>query len=109
MSRLFYDHLIILEEVEIELDKLELEREEREEVDQLIEEIVHHRILDRILRHLPKEHHEEFLNRLHKAPYDAQLLEYINERVEESVEEHVKDEMEKLKKEILKDIKSSRQ
>lgn len=106
MSKIFYDHLIVFEEIEVELDKLELSREEREEIDQLIEELVHHHVVERILDHLPREHHEEFLDKFHAVPHDPALLHYINKRIDESVEVHIKDEMKKLKKEILKDVKN---
>lgn len=108
MSKLFYDHLIVFEEIEVELDQLKLDREEREEVEKLIDELIHHRVLDRILTYLPRHHHAEFLTKFHAAPYDHKLLSYLDARIEASVEEHVKDEVEKLKEEILQDIKSSR-
>lgn len=108
MSKIFYDQYIILEELETELDSLDFEREEREEIDSLIEEMIHHRVIDRILTNLPREHHEEFLNKFRKAPYDEDLITYINDRIESSVEAHVKEEIEKLKKEIIEDIKGSK-
>ncbi|MEK7521814.1 MAG: hypothetical protein AAB599_03380 [Patescibacteria group bacterium] len=105
MSKVWYDHLIILEEVEIELGKLELDREEKRELEHLIEEMTHHRVMDRVLTHLPKQHHKEYLKRFANSPHDPGLIHYLNERIEESVEEHVKDEMKKLKKEILSDLR----
>lgn len=108
MAHIFYDIHIHLEEIEIELDKLGLSHEEREDLEHLIEEMVHHRVLDRILTHLPRQHHAEFLDRFHRAPYDEGLIKYLDERIEKSVEEHVKEEMEILKKEILSDIQASR-
>ncbi|MBI2590486.1 MAG: hypothetical protein HYW33_01205 [Candidatus Blackburnbacteria bacterium] len=107
MSKLFYDHLIILEEVEIELGKLELSREEKRELEELIEEILHHRVLGRVLSDLPEVHHEDFLQKFKNAPHDTFLIEYLNERIERSVEEHIKEEIEKLKKEILTDIRGT--
>lgn len=106
MSKLFFDHLIEFEEVEIELKKLELSREERHELEGLIDSMVHHRVLGRVLKHLPLEHHEEFLDRYHKKPYDPALLAWINQRIEDSVEKHVREEVSKLKKEILEDLHS---
>lgn len=108
MSKIFYDKFIILEEVEIELKKLDMEHEERQEVEHLIEEMVHHRVLDRILTHLPRHHHAEFLDRFHKTPYDESLIRYLDQRIEKSVKEHVEEEIEKLKKEILEDLRSLR-
>lgn len=108
MSKIFYDKFVILEEVEVELKKLEMESEEREEVEHLIEEMIHHRVLDRILTYLPRHHHAEFLDRFHKAPYDEALIRYLDQRIEKSVKEHVEEEIEKLKKEILEDLRASK-
>ena len=106
MSRVFYDRFIVFEEVEQEMDKLGLDTEERHELEKLIDELVHFRVVDRILTRLPRNFHAEFLDKFHKAPWDEDLLAYLDERVEESVEKHVKDEVSKLKKEILADLKS---
>lgn len=118
MSKLFFDRFIVFEEIEIELKKLDMSSEEKQEFNEIIEELLHHRIIDRVLTHLPRDHHEEFLTKFHKAPHDETLINYINERIseacraqnraiEESIEHHIHDEVQKLKKEILGDIHSS--
>jgi hypothetical protein len=108
MSKLYYDHLVILEDVEIELNQMGLDRSERAEIEDLIEETIHHRVLERVLQHLPQEHHEEFLGKFTKAPHDPSLIRYLDQKIEASVERHIKDEMEKLKKELLEDIRTSK-
>lgn len=107
MAKIFYDKYIILEEVEVELDKLEMAREEREELEHLIEEMVHHRVMDKILTHLPRHHHAEFLDHFHRRPYDEALIRYLDQRIEKSVKEHIEEEIKKLKEEILEDLKLS--
>jgi hypothetical protein len=106
MSKIFYDHLVVFEEIDVELDKLSLEKEEREEIEDLIEDIIHHRVIDKILRCLPTQHHKEFLDKFHTRPYDARLIEYIDQKISDSIEKHIKEEVEKVKKEILADIRS---
>lgn len=105
MSRIWYDHLIILEEVEVEINNLDLEAEEKEELHHLIDEMVHHRVLNRVLQVLPRHHHASFLVEFKKRPHDPALIDYINEKIDESVEKVVKEEIEKLKKELLEDLK----
>lgn len=110
MAKLFYDHLIVLEEVENALKSEKLDSEEREELHQLIDEIIHHRVLGCILDHLPREHHEEFLDRLHQAPYDESLIGYLQEKTpsEVDMEEEIKEEVGKLKEELLVEIKKKK-
>ncbi len=108
MSKIYYDHLIVLGEVEIELKQLGLEPVERIEIENLIEETIHHRVAERILRYLPQEYHEEYLDKLHAKPYDQSLIRYLDRKIEDSVERHISDEIDKLKKEILEDLKASK-
>ena len=105
MSKLFYDHLIILTEVETEIKSMAETEEERHELWQIVDEILHHRILHLFLDKLPEMHHDEFLHRFHKSPHDENLLGFLNERIEESVEDLVKEEMELLTSEILREIR----
>ena len=105
MSKLFYDHLIILTEVETEIKSMAETEEERHELWQIVDEILHHRILHLFLDKLPEMHHDEFLHRFHKSPHDENLLGFLNERIEEKVEDLVKEEMELLTSEILREIR----
>lgn len=105
MSKLFYDHLIVLEEVETQISSLELTSKEKGEIHQQIEETVHLRVMTRILDHLPREHHAEFLDLFHKAPYHKDVLAFLKEKVKE-IEELIKNEAVALEKELLEDIKN---
>lgn len=102
MTKIFYDHLVVREEVTVELDKYSLAREEKEELIQLVDETLHHQILNTILTHLPKEKHREFLEKFHKAPHDESLLEYIKDFEEEIIKT-----AKKIKSDLLSEIKTS--
>jgi predicted metallo-beta-lactamase superfamily hydrolase len=104
MSKIFYDHLVVLEEVRVEIDKLVHEKEEKEELWNIIDELMHHRIFDLILSKLHFDHHSEFLKKLYEAPYNDDLLTYLKEKVEEDVEAIIINEVNKIKKEILKEL-----
>jgi len=107
MSKVFYDHLIVLEEVEVQIASSNLDRTEREEIHQMIEELVHYRVMTKILDHLPRQHHEEFLGQFHKAPYHEGVLQFLKEKVED-IEELIREEISVLKKELLKDLSTSK-
>jgi hypothetical protein len=108
MSKIFYDHLIRIEEVIVELDGDSLEATEKEELISLIDDTFHHHTLNLILSQLPPEHHEKFLSRFHEAPHDPELLAFLKETIKDDVEELIRTEAAKIKKEILEDIKKSR-
>ena len=97
MSQIFYDHLIILENLEVKITALGLEPEEKEALNQLVEETVHYRLMTRILDTLPHEHHEEFLDFFHQAPHEERLLKYLQEKIED-IEAIIKKEIEDLEK-----------
>lgn len=104
MSKVFYDNLIILEEVESHIKDSAKTQEEREELWKIVDEIVHHRVLHCLLDHLPHNHHEDFLEKFHECPYDEALLDFLNEKIEGDVEKVIKKEIKGLEKEILEEI-----
>lgn len=107
MSKIFYDHLVVREEIIAELDKHKIAIEEREELVELIDENIHIRILDVILTSLPKEKHGHFLKKFHKAPHDPDLLEDLKKEVAD-IEERIVREAKKVKAELLAEILRAR-
>lgn len=72
MSKLFYDHLIIIEEIEAAVGK-------NKKILDLCDQILQHEILDVIFSYLPKEHHAEFLQMFLATPNSPKLLEYLKD------------------------------
>lgn len=108
MSKIFYDHLVAFEELEVEVDKTVRNQEEKEELWKIIDEILHLKILASILENLPGEHHGEFLDRFHISPYDSSLMSFLNERIEKDVEQFLRQEVKKLEKELVKSIRGEK-
>jgi len=106
MSKIFYDHLLILEEVNLFIKRTAQTEEEREELWGLVDEIIHHKVFDVILGKLPREHHEEFLEKFHKSPHDESLIDYLKEKIGQNIEELIKQEIGSLGEEILREIKN---
>ena len=104
MSKLFYDHLIILEELDHHIRHAAETPEEKEELWSIIDEIIHHRVIGCVLDRLPEEDHYEFLEIFHKTPHDTELISYINLRIDEGIEEAIRDEIENIKEELLEVI-----
>ncbi len=104
MSKLFYDHLIIFEDLESEIKDVFETSEEREELWQLVDEIIHHRILGCIFDCLPDEHHHHFLTLFHETPYDCELIHFVSELAETNIEDVISEELSKLQKELLQEM-----
>ncbi len=104
MSILFYDHLVIIKDLDKKIKKHTSSNEEMQELWFYVEELIHHRVLDCCLDNLPQEHHHEFLEMFHNRPHDTGLLGYLNERIGKDVEKLIKEEIKKLSKELQFDL-----
>jgi len=103
MSKLFFDHLIVFEEIEGKIKKTASSKEEREELWGLVDEIATHKVIEKILDRLPRAHHEEFLELFHKCPHDEiTIFAYLKGNAGESIEEDLKRDLKNLEKDLLK-------
>ena len=107
MSKLFYDHLIVLTQVEAEIKKTAQTTEEKEELWKLVDEIIHHRVMETVLDKLPRNHHEDFLTKFHEAPHDESLMDYLTGQIGENVEELIRREIGELAYELIEDIRKN--
>ena len=107
MSKLFFDHLIYLEDLELEIKKTSSSGEEREELWALVDEIVTHKVLGKVLDKLPRVNHEEFLALFHKCPHDEiTIFGYLKSRAGENIEKELQEELKNISSDILREIKS---
>lgn len=104
MSKIFYDHLVIFEKVDLEIKASILNSDEREELWQIVDEIVHSNVLTCILEKLPNEHHTDFLDKYHSYPHDVGIIDYLNEKIGENIEDIIRQRLEDLEKELLEEI-----
>lgn len=107
MAKIFYDHLVLREEVTAEIDAHNLPPEERDELVHLVDEILHHTTLNVILNHLPKEHHRDFMVRFHAAPHDPELLLFLQRQTTVDIESEIHHHAVKVKQDIINDIRKS--
>jgi|SRR3989344_9252693 len=110
MSKIFYDHLVVFEEIESVIREVSSIPEEKEELWKLVDDIVHHKVMIAILDNLPIEHHEEFLNRFHELPHHESHITYLNQRIlnetDDDIEKIIKKEIQSLEKDLIKEVKS---
>jgi hypothetical protein len=108
MSKIFYDQITIVEEIETELNSYQLSSDEKSELLSLVDQTVHHEVLNTILTHLPKEKHEHFLTKFHAAPHDKALLDYLKKEIKIDIEKEIFLQAKKIKRELLAEIKRAK-
>lgn len=103
MTKLFWDHLIAIEEIEMKIDEHGLVKEEKFKLLQIVRQTFDAKILEGVLSNLPTEKHKHFLDKFHQAPHHPKLLEFLKEEVED-IEEKISQLAKNLKKEILEEL-----
>jgi len=100
MSKIFYDHLIIIEEIIAIIDKHSILPSERKAILAHVDELLHNAIMDVILTHLPKKDHEEFLHAFMNAPGSKELLSFLQDRIDVNIEKAILKRVDSVKKTI---------
>jgi len=105
MSKLFFDHLLKLDDVNIFIKKSASSTEEHKELIDLVDNIVTTNVLDKILSKLDKKDHEEFLALFHKCPHDEiQIFAYLNTKTGKDINKVLEQELKDFSKEILSEL-----
>lgn len=107
MTKVFYDHLILIEDIIVSLDTHGVPVSEKRSLLTFIDETIHSYVLDTILTHLPKEHHEHFLFEFTRAPHQPSLLDFLKKKTKVDIEQEIKKTVEHVKKKVLKDLEDS--
>lgn len=104
MSIIFYDHLVNKQEIILIIDQTEGEDNYKNKIKQLVDDILHQGIIDFILNKLHAKHHKTFLQQLHHAPYDPEILNYLKEKIAQDIEEQIQRQADLLIKKIRLDL-----
>lgn len=102
----FYTHLIEIESIIIELDQIDLSKEEKLHLAQLVDSSLHHTILNAVLSQLKDEDKQEFLSYLSENN-NEKIWQFLKGKVD-GVEVKIKEAAEDLKKELVKDLKEAK-
>lgn len=101
----FYAHLIEIESIVIELDKMDLTKEQKIHLASLIDSTLHHTVLDIILSQLSDNDKRAFLHNLNENDHNK-IWKFLNEKVD-NIEDKIKKAVEGLKVELHKDLKEA--
>ncbi len=102
----WYTHIIEIESVIVEMDKMELSKEEKLHLAYLIDSSLQHTILDAVLSELSEEDKKIFIMNL-KEDDQKKIWKFLYEKVD-NIEGKIKKVTEELKKQIKQDIKRAK-
>lgn len=102
----FYTHLIEIESIIVELDKLDLTSEQKVHLTNLIDSSLHHTVLDAILSELSPQDKKVFLNHLQEDDH-SKIWQFLNEKVDH-IEDKIKKTATDLKIELYKDLREAK-
>ena len=106
MKKHFYSHLVEIESLILEINKLPIEVHERAHLIALVDSNLHHTVLDAVLSELSEEEKKKFLEHVASEDHDK-VWKHLNEKVD-NIEEKIKNAAQSLKKELHKDIEESK-
>lgn len=102
----FYSHLIEIESIIVELDKLDLSKEQKVHLTSLIDSSLHHTILDVILSQLNDQEKRVFMQHLTEGIHDK-IWKFLNDKVD-GVEDKIKKAAQDLKVKLHEDVKKAK-
>lgn len=103
MKKHFYSNIIEIDSLVIELDQIELSKEQKDHLTELIHSNLYHEILDVVLSELEDEDKKVFLINLSGNDHNK-IWKHLKSRIED-VEKKIKKATEDFKKELSNDIK----
>lgn len=102
----FYTHLIEIESVIEELDKMDLSKEEKMHLSQLLDSSLHHTILDAIFSQLSESDKKVFASHLQEGQHEK-IWKFLNEKIDH-VEDKIRAVARDLKDKLHKDLKEAK-
>lgn len=102
----FYSHLIEIDSIILELDKMGLSDEQKLHLAQLVDSSLHHTILDAVLSELSESDKRVFIKHLNEGE-SGKIWKFLNDKVD-GVEIKIKKAAEDLKKQLHRDLRKAK-
>lgn len=102
----FWNHLVEIESIIVELDELNLSKQEKYHLASLVDSTLHHTILDAILSKLSETDKRVFLKYVHDDDHEK-IWQFLNEKID-NIEDKIKKAADDLKIELKKDLREAK-
>lgn len=106
MKKHFYTNIVETSSISLAIAEMDMSHDERKHLLDLVEDNLHHAILDAVLSELSDKDKEEFV-KLFAEGDDEKIWKLLRERVDH-IEDKIKLTANELKKELHKDIEDSK-
>lgn len=106
MKKHFYSDVVETSSISLAIAEMDMTTEERKHLISLVEENLHHAILDSVLSELTNKDKQEFIE-LFAEGDDEKVWHLLKSRVD-NIEDKIKKTADELKKELHKDIEESK-
>ena len=106
MKKHFYSHLVEVETLIIELDKLDLDDKQKTHLAKLLDSSLHGTILDAVLSELPDHDRKLFLDYLNKDEHDK-IWQHLHDKID-NIEDKIIKVADELKDDLHQDIKEAK-
>lgn len=103
----FYSHLIEIETLTIELDKIEMADHEKHELAQLIDSNIHNTVMDAIMSKIPDSEKKKFAEVANSQDH-KKIWEFLKSK-SESIEDDIKKAAIEIKKQLREDVEEAKQ
>ncbi len=100
MSLVFWDQYVDLDDIYRNIGDVVSSADERNELVQVVDELIHHRLMTCVLENLENEHHEEFLAMFTQAPHSDSITEFLKSRIKSDFVTLIGLEVDKIRNEI---------
>lgn len=85
--KVFYSHLLVnYGELAATVEKLTISQAEKSKAIEIINQTIHHEVVEAILSHLDERHHSWILTRIAAAPDDPGILDLVNQLATDDIE-----------------------
>ena len=102
----FFSHLIEIDSIILELDKMDLSKEQKQHLAEILDSSLHHTILHAVLSELNENDKKIFLRNVDEGD-NEKIWEFLNGKVEH-IEDKIKKAAEDLKLELHKDVREAK-
>lgn len=103
--KVFYSHLLVnYGELAATVEKLTISQAEKSTALEVINQTIHHGVVDAILEHIDGRHHSRILTRITAAPDDPGILDLVNQLATDEIEIILKKRIAAMHLDLMEDL-----